>query len=175
MVFLSCEYYRLKTGVPTVVSFPRAQRKIVEFLKKETENQIYQMPYHVLDLGSGGGQLCRRIAKTLPAIKVTGIEISFLPWLRSILTQRLMGPPNLAFKRLDFWTYDCRSMNAIVVFLTGKEILERVGQKLRKELKPGTLIIANDEKLGADWVPLETVENAIHGIFHSKIYIYRQG
>lgn len=173
-VFLSCEYYTFKTGVPTVASFPSAQKKIVEILKKEMKACPQKRPYQIMDLGSGGGQLCRRIAKEIPDAQVIGLELSILPWLRSVLTQKLKRLPNLTFKRLDFWTYDCAKTDAVIVFLTGAPILERMGQKLRQELKRGTLIIANDEQLGGDWIPMESLNNPIQGIFQSKIYLYRQ-
>ena len=43
--------------------------------------------------------------------------------------------------------------HAIVTYLT-ENIIARVSQKLRKELKPGVLIVANDVWLSSDWKPI---------------------
>lgn len=170
-VFISCEYYKLKTGVPTVVSFPSAQKKIVDILKAKIPNN--SSSYRIVDLGSGGGQLCRRIASAYPKAEVLGIEISFLPWLRSFLVQKLMGPANLQYKRIDFWHFDCSNIDVVVLFLTGN-ILDRMGKKLHQELKPGTYVIANDERLGDGWEPIDIIDNPVFWVFYSKIYVYRQ-
>ena len=172
-VFLSCEYYKFKTGVPTVVSFPSAQKKIVTLLKATLKPEAQNPPYKIVDLGSGGGQLCRRIALSMPYVEVIGVELSFLPWLRSAVFKRALGPANLHFKRLDFWGFDCSDVDVVVLFLTGN-ILDRLGRKLHKELKPGALVVANDEPLGDGWIPLESKDNPVLGVFYSKIYIYRQ-
>jgi hypothetical protein len=101
---------------------------------------------------------------------VTGIELSCLPWLRSVLRQKLLGPKNLDYKRADFWPYDCAHADAVVVFLRGN-VIERLGDKLRRELKPGALIIDNAVLFHGDWQPVET---HTVGMLKSKVYVYRQ-
>lgn len=172
-VVLSCQYYAYKTGVPTVASFPRARKKIVAILKREFESRAQKGPYTIIDLGSGSGQLCSAIARALADARVLGLELSFFPWLRAVTHQRFFGPSNLEFRRQDFWSYDCVNADAVVIFLNGK-VLEQSGRKLRRELKSGALIVVNEDRLGGDWKPVETVDNPILGVFHSKIYIYRQ-
>lgn len=169
-VFLSCEYYAFKTGVPTIVSFPSARRAMIEILKKTVADQPKKRPFTVVDLGSGGGQLTWKIARAIPEARVVGIEISYFPWLRSVLRQRLLGPSNLAYKRADFWSYDCGEADAVVTYLT-ENIIERVGVKLRKELRPGAFVIANDTALRGDWQPIEAVDT---GFLKLKIFVYRQ-
>lgn len=174
LLVLIGEYYEHKLGVPTITSFPEARKKIAALLGKHFESSGPESPCTIIDLGSGKGQLCRRIAREMPNAHVIGIELSPLPWIWSFVTQRLLGPANVEFKRRDLWTYDSSPADAVVLFLTGKEFLARVGEKLRRELKPGALIIANDEPLGFGWEPIEVIDNLRAGIFHSRIFIYRQ-
>ena len=168
--FVFCEYYALKTGVPTVASFPMARRVMVDLLQAEFADFPHGQRPTIIDLGSGGGQLCAQIARALPQARVIGIEISYLPWLRSVMTQHLFGPANLSFQRVDFWGYSCRPVDAVVTFLTGN-IMDRVSTKLRRELRPGSLVIANDEQLTGDWQAFATRPS---GLVNGQIYAYRQ-
>lgn len=164
------EFYTLKTGVPTVASFPSARRKIIEILKKEADSYPDGHKFTVIDLGSGAGQLCTKIASALPQARVIGIELSFVPWLRSVIYQRLLGIKNLEFQRIDFWSYDCSKIDVVVMFLTSN-ILERLSYKLRNELKAGAFIVANDEALQGDWHPIDIQST---GFLNLKVYVYRQ-
>jgi hypothetical protein len=168
--FLSCEYYTLKTGVPTVASFPAARHKITGLLREHYAARAAGQTYTIIDLGSGGGQLCQKIARALPQAHVIGIELSYLPWLRSVLSQRLFGPRNARFLRVDFWSYNCAGADAVVLFLTGN-ILDRVSDKLRCELKPGAIIVTNDMKLSGGWTP---IADDSAGLLKTPVLVYRQ-
>jgi hypothetical protein len=168
---LTGEYYIwFKTGVPPVASFPAQRKKVIDILQREAASHSGGNPYTIIDLGSGSGQLSWNIARALPKAHVIGLELSFFPWVRSVVRQKLFGPANLQYKRINFWPYDCGEANVVVVFLT-ENIIERVSAKLRKELKPGALVVANDVWLRGDWQPIETHPG---GFLNSKIYVYRQ-
>lgn len=169
-LILSTEYYFFKTGVPTIASFPPARRKIIECLSKHYPAHSTTIPYTIIDLGSGNGQLANKIARFFPQARVIGIEISYVPWLISRLRQKLFGPENLEYQRADFWLCDCSNMDVVVIFLT-ENIIERVSQKLRKELKLGALVVANDTALRGDWTPIEVVDT---GFLKMKIFVYLQ-
>lgn len=159
-----------RTGVPVFPTMPAARKKIIALLHQDSEARP-ALPAVIYDLGSGSGQLTWRIARALPKARVVGIELSLIPWVRSVLRQKLFGPSNLSYKRLDFWTCDVSDATAVVTYLPGK-IMERVGQKLRAELKPETLVIANGFALRAGWEPQETHE--VHVPFKMNLYVYRQ-
>ncbi len=169
---ISYEYYEHKTKVSVFPTMPGIRNKIIEILKNDRTVRQADETYTILDLGSGSGQLTWRIAQALPKAKVVGIELSYIPWLRSVLRQRLFGPANLSYLRLDFWPYDTSSFHAVVTYLPGR-IMDRVGEKLRKELKPGALVVANTFPLKADWTPLET--QTLKAPFKTNLYVYRQG
>jgi trans-aconitate methyltransferase len=165
---IATELSTFRTGVPTVASFSPSRRKIIEALT--TYGAAGSTPYTIIDLGSGNGQLATKIARAFPQTKVTGIEISLVPWCIASLRRTLFGPPNLEFKRENFWPYDCSQTDAIVAYLNGA-VIGRVSEKLRKELKPGALVITNEIPLQGDWQPIETIET---GFLKMKIYVYRQ-
>ena len=87
---------------------------ILLFLRQDAVSCPAAKPYTVLDLGSGSGQMTWQIARALPNAHVTGVELAYVPWLRSVLRQRLFGPANLDYKRVDFWLYDCSAADAVV-------------------------------------------------------------
>lgn len=169
-VWFSYEYYQLKTGVPVFPTMAPMRRKIIEVLEKE----IAASPgknWAVLDLGSGSGQLTWHMARKLPQTKIVGIELSYVPWLRSIVRQRLFGPKNLSYIRANFMTHDVAQYDCIVTYLVGA-IMEPVSAKLRKELRPGTLVLAATFPLKGDWTPLETYEVRVP--MKVKLSAYRQ-
>lgn len=176
-VCLSYVYYELKTGVPTFPTMPAMQEKIIALLRADMAARPHIRPYTIIDLGSGSGQMTQRIARALPEARIIGIEISFVPWLRSYVRQKFFGPTNVVYKRLDFWPYDSSEADAVITYLLAS-IIDRVGTKLRRELKPGTLILANTFPLGDGWQPVETfsIDAPFFASLSGKtnLYQYRQ-
>ena len=170
VIAASYEYYEWKTGVATFPTMPNVRKKIVEILKEDVVKRPMARPYRILDLGSGSGQLTQRIARTLPEVHVIGIEIALIPWLRSVLRQRLFGIKNLEYKRLDFWAYSPAEFDAVITYLPGK-LMDRLSEKLHQELKPDTLVLANIFPLRAGWEPHETLSFLP---FKTKLFLYRQ-
>lgn len=169
-LWVGYEYAFNKTGVPTIATLPRIRRRMVAYLQRDTAAKAGH-PYTVVDLGSGNGQLTRAIACAIPTAQIVGIEISWLPWLRSTLAQKLFGPANLTYQRRDFWDYDCSNADAVVMYLVGKK-MEQAGAKLRRELKPGAMILSNRYALRGDWRPQEEID--IRTPLRSSLFMYRQ-
>jgi SAM-dependent methyltransferase len=169
-------YYDLKCGVPTYPTSLAVRRAIVACLQADAARYAARgdtaQPYHVVDLGSGSGQLCRHIARRLPQAQVAGVELSIVPWARSALRQKLFGPNNVAFHRGDFWGFDCRAQQAVVVYLLGP-VMAKMSHKLQAELAPGTLVISNRFPLPAPWQPFETI--VVPGLLENTLYVYRVG
>lgn len=176
-VCFSYAYYHFKTGVPTFPTMPAMQEKIIALLKDDMAARPAIRPYTIIDLGSGSGQMTQRIARAIPEAKVIGIEISPFPWLRSAITQRLVGPRNVNYQRRDFWPYDSSKADALITY-TWEGIANRVGTKLRQELKPSSLILANTFQLGGDWQAFatHTVDAPFFVSLSGKtpLYLYRQ-
>lgn len=170
-IWLSYEYYEQKTKVSVFPSMPGVRNAIVSILQKDISARDLNENYTVLDLGSGSGQLTWQIARSFPHVQVVGIELSYIPWLRSVLRQKIFGPENLSYLRKDFWNYDISKFQAIVTYLPGR-IMEKVGEKLRQELQTGTIVVANTFPLKAGWTPL-TIEE-LHAPFKTNLYIYKK-
>ncbi len=164
------EYSAFRTKVPTVASFPSTRKLMVEELRQDAAGHKGPGPYRVIDLGSGNGQLSQKIARALPDATVLGLEISPVPYFISWARQKLFGPANLAYKRVNFWPYDCSGCDAVTVFLT-PAVIGRASDKLRRELKPGAIVLVNEECLRGDWTPVKTLNT---GFFDIKVRLYRQ-
>lgn len=178
-ICFSYTYYHFKTGIPTFPTMPAMQEKIIALLKADMAARPTVRPYTIIDLGSGSGQMTQRIARALPEARIIGIEISPFPWLRSVVAQRLLGPKNVSYYCKDFWPYDSSAANAILVYLFFMpHIIDRMSTKLRQELKPETLVVANTFPLSGDWHASET--HSIDCPFFvslsgkAQLHIYRQ-
>ena len=149
-------YFFLKTGAQTFPTLPPMRNKMIEILQADAGKNS-QRPYTIIDLGSGSGQLSRAIALAMPNAHVIGIELSPIPWMQSVVRQKLLGPSNLEYKKVDFWTYDIGHTDALVNYLT-EALMERISEKLRKELKPGALVVSSKFKLRGEWTPFQTFD-----------------
>lgn len=87
----------------------------------------------VYDLGSGNGKLLLLAAQK--GAKVIGYEIN--PML--VLFSNLRGAPT---RWKNFWHADIRDADVIFLYLIPWK-MERLADKLKKELKPGTIIVSN--------------------------------
>lgn len=167
---MSYAFYDFLYGAPTYPTIKAVRQRIIEILR--ADQQAYgKGTYKVLDLGSGSGQLTWHIALALPEAQVTGIEISPIPWLRSVLRQKLFGPDNLRYLRSNFWKYDCRDNQVVVTYLLGP-LMPRVSLKLWDDLPTGSLVISNRFPLNDPWPPGEAVD--VPSLFKSTLYLYRR-
>jgi SAM-dependent methyltransferase len=157
-----------RANIPTIATSFVGRRKIARLLHHEAETK---QPYAIIDLGSGRGELTRVIAKSIPNARVTGIEIAHFPHLQAKFIQRWLGPSNLTYECLDFWTFDCSEIDAVVFFLT-PNFAERVGEKLYRELKTGSIVISHTFPLRGHWVPLKIVN--YYTPFKETIYLYKK-
>ncbi len=167
---LSFTYYCLRTGVPTFPSMPVAREKIIDLLCADAALQGSELPYTVVDLGSGSGQLSWHIARAMPQAQVVGIELSFFPWARSVLWQKLTRQTNLRYLRVDFWTYDISETDAVLTYLM-EAIMPRVSLKLRHELRSNALVISNKFPLPG-WKPQQVIP--LQSAFSKQLLVYRQ-
>lgn len=171
VVGVSYAYYDFRYGAPTYPTNIAVRQHIITLLAQEQQRRSGGA-LHILDLGSGSGQLTWHIARALPAAQVTGIEISPIPWLRSVLRQKFFGPKNLQYLRCDFWSYDCRRHDAVITYLLGP-LMPRVSQKLWDELPAGALVISNRFPLQSPpWTPPESVD--VPFLFKSTLHLYRK-
>src|SRR5262249_52897807 len=124
-----------------------------------------------IDLGSGGGELSRHLARHVPDAEVTGLEMSRWPYERARLFGKFFGPKNVRYLRQDFFTYDCGQAGAVYFYLD-VGLAPRVGEKLRRELKPGALVISHSFPLKGEWGEPGRVD--FHAPFKETLLVYRR-
>jgi hypothetical protein len=78
---------------------------------------------------------------------------------------------NLKIIQADFFQKDLKDVNLVVFFLFPK-VMERVKEKLEKELKQGTHVVTHTYPIPG-WEPQKVIEVKEH--FQSTIYIYEVG
>ena len=170
MLQIFYEFTFKRAQVPTMATGFFEIKKIVQTLKKDYEEKN-KTDYHIIDCGSGNGEMTRRLAKAMPHAQVLGIETATIAYHLSCFLKKLMGLHNLAYLRKDFFTHDCSSADAVVIFLNGR-LTELLGEKLRKELKPGAMVICNEFELKGVWLPPEVI--TMHTPFEGRVFIYRR-
>lgn len=121
------------TGAPFVPSKRTSADAMIRLADIKKGNTIY-------DLGSGNGKLLVLAAQK--GAKAIGYEIN--PMLVALSNIRAL----FSNKRLihtywkNFWRADIHNANVIFVYLLPWK-MEKLAEKLKKELKPGTTIVSN--------------------------------
>ena len=159
-----------RKNVPTLATGFAGRGKMTEILRQEVA-QHQGAPYTIIDLGSGRGELTRHIARALPQAQVIGIEQARIPFWQSRMMQRWFGPANLSYQGVDFFPFDCSKVDAVVFYLSGV-FAQRVGEKLHRELKAGSLVISHTFPLLGAWTPTEVLH--FRSPFKETIYVYRK-
>jgi len=102
----------------------------------------------VYDLGCGDGKLL--FAAAGRGAKAEGFEISFLPYIIAKVRQ-LFEKNKVSIKFRDFWLVNLKDANVVFFFLIPR-IYPKLKEKLQRELKPGTKVIAYVWPF-TDWEP----------------------
>lgn len=110
VVAASILWSTLRTGMPPMPSIGRAPEAMLAMVPESPGGAI-------VDMGSGWGTLAIRFARRFPHIRVVGYEVSFFPWLVSVLLARLMRLQNLRFHRRDFREADLEGVAVVLCYL----------------------------------------------------------
>lgn len=159
-------------GVPNIGTAPVLQKKAVDVLKAFSAARGDE-PFTLVDLGSGDGNFTRRIARNVPAARVTGIETAPQSYYWSKLLKKLQGLDNLDYKRGDFFDQTFRETDVVVMYQS-IFLMEKLGKKLHDELKPGSLVITIRYPLGDGWQPAEHHEIRSLYLHQKDLYVYRK-
>ena len=100
------------TKVPPMPSSAKARRAMLRLI-----DDAGVVPSTIYDLGSGWGGLAANLARGFPTARVTGVELSPLPWVMSWLWQVIMGPRNLNFRFGNALKVDLTDADLVVCFL----------------------------------------------------------
>lgn len=122
------------TGAPFVPSSQNTAQAMIDLAHITRDSVIY-------DLGSGDGRLLLLASKN-GARKIVGIEIN--PWLVFFTKIRILlsKAQNVQVYLGNFWSADLKDANIVFVYLLPWK-MESLAKKLKKDLKPGTIIVSN--------------------------------
>jgi hypothetical protein len=160
-------------GVPNIRTVPALRKEVIETLRADMVERGKASNYTIIDLGAGDGHLSRTVARSIPEARVIGLEVFWLSYMIAKLLKLIYGVKNVEYKRTNFFKYDVAHADAVTMYLVAP-LMQKVGEKLNKELKPGALVISNKFKLGDGWVPEEVRDVKTLYIHQKDLYIYRK-
>ena len=133
-VLLALVYWSVfRTRVPFFLTSNRAHAALAALLP-EANN------FSMIDLGSGLGGVLARMSDARPDGNYIGMETAPLPFMLSML--RLAGMRNCKVIWGDFWQRDLGNIDVVYAYLSPVP-MEKLWQKVRREMKPGSLFISN--------------------------------
>ena len=106
------------------------------------------------DLGCGRGTVALAVKRRLPQLAVWGIDDNGLRIFLARMKAKLLGR-EIHFRRQDISQVDVRGADVIYLYLW-YDVMPSLEEKLKKELKPGAVVITNTSKF-AHWQPIQTV------------------
>jgi hypothetical protein len=146
----------IRTRVPLYLSSERAAR---ELARRLPENAL------LCDLGCGLGGPLAQVRKLRPDVRLTGVEAAPLNWL--IARLRLLGHAEIRLG--DLWDADLSRCDVIYAYLSPAP-MERLWEKARAEMKPGSLFISNS--FAVPGVSFDEVVE-LNDLSHSRLLIRR--
>ena len=135
IISLSLIFSTIKLGISPMPSSKKATKAMLILIEETGTGPI-------IDLGSGWGNFVITLAKNKPQRQVIGYELSFLPWLTSILLKKLLGLKNLTLHRQNFYSVNLPEASVLVCYLY-PEAMCKIQQNLL--LKPNVdFLISNN-------------------------------
>lgn len=162
IVGASIIFSTVKVGIPPMPSSKKAHQAILALVDETGTGSIY-------DLGSGWGSLVIRLARKYPDRQVVAYEISFFPWLITIMFKRVFNLNNLTLHREDFLKADLSSASVVICYLFPAAMAEIKNKLINGNSKLG-FIISNNFAL-----PSYQASKVIQltDFYKSPVYLYR--
>jgi len=150
-----------QTQVPLYLSSQDVTRAITSLLPAHQR-------FTFIDLGSGCGGLLNKLSKTHTQGTYYGIEAAPLPFLISKLRNLLIAT-KCNIKWGDFWHHDLSHYDVVYAYLSPVP-MESLWEKVRQEMRPGSLLISNTFKIpGVE--PEKCIQ--LNDFSKSTLYIWR--
>ena len=121
----------------------------------------------LVDLGCGDGRVLRR-ANARYGVRAVGYELNLMAYLRARVQS--LGKPGVRIIRGNFWKTDLGCADVVFCYLF-PDVMGRLAQKIRSEVKPGTLVVSCNFALPG--FTKGRVLRPAGGLHHDPIYIYR--
>jgi len=101
---------------------------------------IDAVPMHtgqlLIDIGCGDGRVLRKASKCYGA-KAIGYEVNLMAYIKARLL--CLGDKNIQIKWKNFWKENLAGADVVFCYLY-PDVMKRLSDKLRSDLKPGTVV-----------------------------------
>jgi 16S rRNA A1518/A1519 N6-dimethyltransferase RsmA/KsgA/DIM1 with predicted DNA glycosylase/AP lyase activity len=148
---------------------PSSKKARKAMLQLVHETEIEAGSGAIFELGSGWGNLLIPLAKAYPQRKIVGYELSFIPWLSTIILKRILGLNNIQVLRQDFLQADLNSASLILCYLFPRGMLE-VQSKLDTENGQLEYLVSNNFSLPSH-KPSKIIR--LNDLYKSPVYLYK--
>ncbi|MEM2956400.1 MAG: rRNA adenine N-6-methyltransferase family protein [Candidatus Pacearchaeota archaeon] len=129
-IFLLWLFYTRFFGAEYYPTSKKVIKKMIEFAELKKEDIVY-------DLGCGDGRILLAVARKCK--RAIGIEVDLLRFLWSKLKTK---GKNICVIRKNFFNQNISDANVIFIFLR-QETNNKLLEKFKKELKPGSRIVSH--------------------------------
>ncbi|WP_377114231.1 hypothetical protein [Pseudoalteromonas sp. M58] len=162
LIALSIVWGTLKTGISPMMSSSKARQTMLAAISMDEKGAL-------IDLGSGWGTLVIPVAKKHPNKQVIGYELSWFPWMVSVLFKYSLGLNNLTLYRKDFKNADLSSASTLVCYLFpgGMVALE---EKLKHDVVNNKITIVSNTFALPSYKPTNVIK--LKDFYQTPIYVY---
>ncbi|MEC7987636.1 MAG: SAM-dependent methyltransferase [Myxococcota bacterium] len=148
-------------GIGPMPSSSLARATIREMLPQEAKR--------ICVLGSGWGSLAMDASQTIRDAHVTGIEISFFPWLFSRLWSSLRRADNLTLRWKNFHSVSLAEYDLILCYIH-RDGMKALQPKLEAELRDGAYLLSNTFAVYG-WNPIRVEK--LRDVWKTRVILYR--
>lgn len=123
----------------------------------------------LVDVGCGDGRVLLAAHRRY-GVRAMGYEVNFLAYILSKI--RTAGVRGVEVRFKDFWKEDLSCADVVFCYLF-PDVMERLGQKLSSELRPGARVVSCNFPIPG-WKPSDVAfpPSSLHG---DPIYFYEMG
>jgi len=161
LAMISIVWSTLKTGISPMMSSSKACQAMLASIDRPTLGPV-------IDLGSGWGTLVIALARKYPRQQVIGYELSWLPWMVSVILKYSLRLNNLTLYRQDFMKAELSNASILFCYLFPGGMLS-LHEKLNRELSSEMFIVSNTFALPS-CQPTKVIR--LNDIYHTPIYVY---
>ena len=158
---MSIVWTTLQTGISPMMSSGKACQAMLASIDRPVNGPL-------IDLGSGWGTLVIALACKYPRQQVIGYELSWFPWLVSIILKYSLRLNNLTLYRKDFKKAELSNASILFCYLFPGGMVA-LHEKLKRELSNEILIVSNTFALPS-CQPTKVIR--LKDIYQTPIYVY---
>ena len=161
LAVMSIVWTTLQTGISPMMSSGMACQAMLASIDRPANGPL-------IDLGSGWGTLVIALARKYPRQQVIGYELSWFPWLVSIILKYSLRLNNLTLYRKDFKKAELGKSSNLFCYLSPEAMLS-LQEKLKRELSNKILVVSNTFALPL-YQPTKVIR--LKDVYQTPIYVY---